>query len=59
MCFLVQDPPVPMAAFGWSAGDIVDAIKLIVRVARAFKDVGGAEPSTSIGRQATFSAALR
>lgn len=31
-----------MAAFGWSAGDIAEAIKLVVRVARAFKDVGGA-----------------
>ena len=29
-------------AFGWSAGDIVASIKIIVEVSKAFKDAGGA-----------------
>ncbi|KAF2418374.1 hypothetical protein EJ08DRAFT_63540 [Tothia fuscella] len=31
-----------MIAFGWSAGDIASAIKLIVHVTKAFKESGGA-----------------
>lgn len=31
-----------MIAFGWSAGDLAMATKVIVRVARAFKEAGGA-----------------
>jgi len=31
-----------MAAFGWSAGDIIAAIRVVARVSSALKDAGGA-----------------
>lgn len=31
-----------MIAFGWSAGDLASAVELIVKVAKAFKESGGA-----------------
>jgi hypothetical protein len=32
-----------MAAFGWSAGDLVASIKIVIKIAGALKDSGGAK----------------
>lgn len=41
---LVTDSPsINMAAFGWSAGDLVASIKIVIRIAGALKESGGAK----------------
>ncbi len=35
-------PTMVAPAFGWSAGDIVTSIKILIRISEAFKDAGGA-----------------
>jgi hypothetical protein len=36
-----REMPVPV--FGWSAGDIVASIKILIHVGEAFREIGGAK----------------
>ena len=34
---------MPVSVFGWSAGDIVVSIKILIHMGEAFREIGGAK----------------